>query len=128
MPLPSATSARHLPTTHNSHPLILRQRTTMEAGQARAVAPSYLGWSIFNTLCCCLPIGIAAIVCSCRVSIFSEYISLFFLNPHLLLITLACSEIKIKKYLKVTFPLIFYNLTSIATCSLFGLKHQGKNL
>lgn len=41
-------------------------RGTME-GQSRAVAPSYLGWSIFNTLCCCLPLGIAAIVYSCRV-------------------------------------------------------------
>ncbi|XP_042269172.1 transmembrane protein 91-like [Thunnus maccoyii] len=38
----------------------------MESGQACAVAPSYLGWSIFNTLCCCLPLGIAAIVCSCK--------------------------------------------------------------
>uniref|UniRef100_A0A8C7MDS3 Uncharacterized protein n=1 Tax=Oncorhynchus kisutch TaxID=8019 RepID=A0A8C7MDS3_ONCKI len=36
----------------------------MEA--TRTTVPSYLGWSIFNTLCCCLPIGIAAIVCSCR--------------------------------------------------------------
>ncbi|CAL8351042.1 unnamed protein product [Lota lota] len=38
----------------------------MEQGQAASSAPSYLAWSIFNTLCCCLPLGIAAIVCSCR--------------------------------------------------------------
>uniref|UniRef100_A0AAQ6IEI0 Uncharacterized protein n=1 Tax=Anabas testudineus TaxID=64144 RepID=A0AAQ6IEI0_ANATE len=39
----------------------------MESGQPRAAAPSYLAWSIFNTLCCCLPLGIAAIIFSCKV-------------------------------------------------------------
>ncbi|NP_001187096.1 interferon induced protein 2 [Ictalurus punctatus] len=29
-------------------------------------APTYLVWSIFNTLCCCFPLGIIAIVFSRR--------------------------------------------------------------
>uniref|UniRef100_A0A671SH03 Uncharacterized protein n=1 Tax=Sinocyclocheilus anshuiensis TaxID=1608454 RepID=A0A671SH03_9TELE len=30
--------------------------------------PTYLAWSIFNTFCCCLPLGVAAIIYSCRVN------------------------------------------------------------
>ncbi|KAL2095097.1 hypothetical protein ACEWY4_009816 [Coilia grayii] len=39
----------------------------MDGAQGRTNVPSHLGFSIFNTLCCCLPLGIAAIVFSCRV-------------------------------------------------------------
>ncbi|XP_057694202.1 transmembrane protein 91-like [Corythoichthys intestinalis] len=39
----------------------------MERGQTHTAAPSYLAWSILNTLCCCLPLGIAAIVFSSKV-------------------------------------------------------------
>ncbi|CAJ1065478.1 transmembrane protein 91-like [Xyrichtys novacula] len=38
----------------------------MEGGRAAAVAPSYIGLSIFNLLCCCLPLGIAALIYSCK--------------------------------------------------------------
>ncbi|KAM3616865.1 uncharacterized protein V6R79_025062 [Siganus canaliculatus] len=34
----------------------------MERGQT--VTPTYLGWSIFTTAFCCMPLGIAAIVYS----------------------------------------------------------------
>uniref|UniRef100_A0A8C4SYM1 Uncharacterized protein n=1 Tax=Erpetoichthys calabaricus TaxID=27687 RepID=A0A8C4SYM1_ERPCA len=39
----------------------------MERSRGQSV-PSYLGWSIFTLICCCLPVGIAALICSCRVN------------------------------------------------------------
>ncbi|RVE64802.1 hypothetical protein OJAV_G00129620 [Oryzias javanicus] len=39
----------------------------MEGRLGRTDAPTYLVWSIFNTACCCLPLGIAAIHYSNRV-------------------------------------------------------------
>ncbi|KAJ8276617.1 hypothetical protein COCON_G00083690 [Conger conger] len=36
--------------------------------QTRSVPPSFLAWSIFNTVCCCLPLGVVAIVFSSRVN------------------------------------------------------------
>lgn len=39
----------------------------MEIRQTHPPPSSYLGWSIFNTFCCCLPLGIAAIIYSSKV-------------------------------------------------------------
>uniref|UniRef100_A0A9J8BTC1 Uncharacterized protein n=1 Tax=Cyprinus carpio carpio TaxID=630221 RepID=A0A9J8BTC1_CYPCA len=42
----------------------------MELGKmhtSRRNEPTYLAWSIFNTFCCCLPLGVVAIIYSCRV-------------------------------------------------------------
>ncbi|KAI7812998.1 putative interferon-induced transmembrane protein 1-like [Triplophysa rosa] len=33
---------------------------------ARSNEKTYLVWSIFNTFCCCFPLGVAAIIYSCR--------------------------------------------------------------
>ncbi|KAA0716463.1 hypothetical protein E1301_Tti009410 [Triplophysa tibetana] len=35
---------------------------------ARSTEKTYLVWSIINTFCCCFPIGVAAIIFSCRVN------------------------------------------------------------
>ncbi|KAK2816531.1 hypothetical protein Q7C36_022802 [Tachysurus vachellii] len=36
------------------------------ASPAGMKAPTYLAWSIFNAVCCCTPLGIIAVVYSCR--------------------------------------------------------------
>uniref|UniRef100_A0A672HE68 Uncharacterized protein n=1 Tax=Salarias fasciatus TaxID=181472 RepID=A0A672HE68_SALFA len=39
----------------------------MERGQSHDEIPSYCGWSIFTALCCCLPLGIVALIYSHKV-------------------------------------------------------------
>ncbi len=85
--------SRHRATKHNSYPFELRQRATMEGGQSRSAAPSYLAWSIFNTLCCCLPLGIAAIVCSCKVGKFSLFFPFFLHHLLLLFYSKKCTQL-----------------------------------
>lgn len=66
----------------------------MERGQSHADVPSYMAWSIFTTVCCCWPLGIAAIVSSSKVT-FSTLRFLF--NS-----TDFCSKGKRKKKNKCT--------------------------
>lgn len=131
---PPAIGSRHWPTKHKSYPLQVRQRTTMEGGQSRAVVPSYLGWSIFNTLCCCLPLGIAAIVCSCRVGLQD------FLRSSTAFYSCILRDAQIQKLYKpfLVFCIILHflkkekncsklNCTSIETNDICFLKAQNAN-
>lgn len=47
----------------------------MEIDQTRAPPPSYLRWSYFSALCCCLPLGAFAIRYSKKVT-FAELVFL----------------------------------------------------
>lgn len=60
------------PTPHSTHTLSCRENDlTMEGkkmmSSGESNEPTYLAWSIFNTIFCCTPIGIIALVFSCRV-------------------------------------------------------------
>lgn len=52
----------------------------MTSTSAVTPVPDYLGYSIFTMLFCCCPLGLAAIFCSCSVSIHSHFKSIWF--PH----------------------------------------------
>lgn len=44
----------------------------MERGQSHADVPTYMGWSIFTTMCCFWPFGIAAILSSNKVTFSTQ--------------------------------------------------------
>ncbi|XP_026106676.1 synapse differentiation-inducing gene protein 1-like [Carassius auratus] len=44
----------------------LVQSTVVMSQMPVAIVPDYLGYSIFTMLCCCLPLGIVAIIFSCN--------------------------------------------------------------
>ncbi len=47
-------------------------QSTVSVAPIAMAAPDYLGYSIFTLLCCCFPLGIAAVIYSCFVSIHSS--------------------------------------------------------